>query len=180
MPSRSCVSGTDAAGCGARSSEYAARGGLTVLTPRGPSAGARHRPHVASPPYSSAADPPPSPLSLWLPSKLAAFPTGCPGQSRVPRRRICVTFRRQRCPLGFPTRRGDSPSTLGGWSRPAPGYFRTLCSRTGLSHDSPPTPPPAPRAHVPYEAFDGVGAACSRGSSEVTDIVDKCKLSKTS
>lgn len=144
MPSRSCVSGTDAAGCGAWSSEYAARGGLTVLTPRGPSAGAHRRPHVASPPYSSAADPPPSPLSLWLPSKLAAFPTRCPGQSRVPRRRICVTFRRQRCPLGFPTRRGDSPSTLGGWSRPAPGYFRTLCSRTGLSHDSPPTPSPRP------------------------------------
>lgn len=71
-------------------------------------------------------------------------------------------------------RHGDLPSTLGGWSQPAPGYFQTLCSRVGLSHGSPPSPP----AQVPYEAFDGVGAACSRGSSEVTDLVDKCKLSQ--
>lgn len=31
---------------------------------------------------------------------------------------------------------------------------------------------------MPYEAFDGVGAAGSQGSSEVTDIVGKCKLSQ--
>lgn len=114
---------------------------MTVLKPRGPSAGARRRPHVASPRHRSGADLPPRPLLLWLPSKLAAFPTGCPGQSRVPRCRLCVTFRRQRCPLGFPTRRGDLPSALGGRSQPAPGYFQTLCSRTGLTHGSPPTPP---------------------------------------